>query len=63
MPKLGKKSVKKSNIDVANIEIDAGKDVLESLTSVEDMIDLKDKEILGELEVEKPAVSGKKLSF
>ena len=48
------KKVKKSNLDVANIEVDTAKIIDTKL--VGDMVDLKDSEILGDLEVENPEV-------
>ena len=57
MPSKGtKKSSKKSNLDMVKIEIDPNSAVIQDLKSVEDMIDLKDQEILGKLEVEDPKV-------
>ena len=55
MPRT-KKPSKKSNLDTANIEIDPNKSIINDMKSVEDVMDLKDKEILGDLEVEKPEV-------
>ena len=48
------KKAKKQNIDLANIEIDVAK-VLDTKL-VADMIDMKDTEILGELEVDNAEV-------
>ena len=49
-----KKVKKQATVDVANIEVDPKK-VLETKL-VADMINLKDNEILGDLEVEDPEV-------
>ena len=57
MPVKTKKSSKKSNLDMVNIEVDDSKTIVNDLKSVDDIIDLKDKEILGDLEVDNPKVS------
>ena len=56
MPSKPKKQMKKSNLDLVKIEIDPNSAVIKELESVEDMINLKDQEILGKLEVEDPKV-------
>ena len=61
MPPKNKKVSKKSNLDLVKIEIDPEKSLISDIKSVEDVMNLKDNEILGELEVEKPNVSGSKV--
>ena len=56
MPPKVKKS-KKSNLDNATIQIEAEKSILNDLKSVDEMIDRKDQEIKGEIQLEKPDVS------
>ena len=51
------KKTKKSNLDSATIQITAEKSILNDLKSVDDMIDRKDQEIKGEIQLEKPDVS------
>ena len=57
MPSKAKKVSKKSNLDTVNIEVDPKNSLISNMKSADEIMDLKDNEILGELEVEKPKVS------
>ena len=56
MPQKTRKT-KKSNLDEATIQIKAEKSMLNDLKSVDSMIQMKDQEIKGQIEFDKPDVS------